>query len=180
MRNFEIPQNTLLHDFNVYNAIVVSSDGIPVAWNNTLGFKLADNNDMQTLPPVDISDMPNVLAAVDKFVLSSNIQLGSMPYEQAKEIVSAMLDCGFFDAGLSDENKRPEWPSQYSLEELVIANRIVANHPGEVNEDGSTTKMMNIADRGIAARYALAHWGGPEALLNSLGYTLQSDDEEDD
>jgi hypothetical protein len=63
---------------------------------------------------------------------------------------------------------------------LLIANRVVKENPGESNTDGSRSMMMHMADRGVAARYALAHYGGsPEALLESLGYALSNDDDDD-
>jgi hypothetical protein len=104
---------------------------------------------------------------------------GTMPIEKAREIVSAALECGFHDMGLfDDDQKRPAWPVQYTLEELLIANRVVREDSGVINPDGSRSMMMNMADRGVAARYALAHYGGnPEALLESLGYELSSVDE---
>lgn len=108
----------------------------------------------------------------------SGAVFGTMPIEKAKEIVSTVLECGFYDMGLSDSLRPPKWPVQYTLEELLIANRMVRNDTGELHSDGSRSHMMNMADRGVAARYALAHYGGnPEALLESLGYELSSVDE---
>jgi hypothetical protein len=109
----------------------------------------------------------------------SGATFGTMPLDKAKEIVSAALECGFYDSGFSDSLKAPKWPVQYTLEELLIANRVVKENPGESNPDGTRSMMMHMADRGVAARYALAHYGGsPEALLDSLGYTLSNDDED--
>jgi hypothetical protein len=116
----------------------------------------------------------------DKAKPRSGATFGTMPLEKAQEIVAAVLKCGFYDIGLSDNPNRPPWPVQYTLEELLIANRVVQENPGASNPKGGTSKMMHMADRGVAARYALAHYGGsPEALLESLGYTLSSDDDDD-
>jgi hypothetical protein len=107
----------------------------------------------------------------------SGAVFGTMPIEKAREIVSAVLECGFHDIGLSESIKRPEWPVQYTLEELLIANRVIRKDEGVINSNNHRSMMMNMADRGVAARYALAHYGGsPEALLESLGYTLHGEE----
>ena len=50
-----------------------------------------------------------------------------------------------------------------------------------VHPDGSCTYRQTVADRGVAACYALkAWWNSPEELLNALGYTLSDSDEDDE
>jgi hypothetical protein len=68
-QNHELPRNTLLHTFGMYNAIVIASNGTRITWNNTLGFSLAEES--APWPIVDISDMRNIVAAVDKFIEDS-------------------------------------------------------------------------------------------------------------
>jgi|GEM_PF-3068046 len=68
-RNMELPTNTLLHTFGVYNAIVESSDGTLVHWNNTLGF-FERNEEDDSIPFANIEGMSNVRSAVDAFVKS--------------------------------------------------------------------------------------------------------------
>ena len=65
-KNMELPPNTLLHTFSLYNAIVEASDGTRIHWNNTLGFSACGVNDMT--PFVNIEGMTNIKAAVDAFV----------------------------------------------------------------------------------------------------------------
>jgi hypothetical protein len=60
-----MPQNTLLHTFSVYNALVRASDGRVFVWDNTLGFSLATGS--EPWPFVDIADLPEILSAVDEF-----------------------------------------------------------------------------------------------------------------
>jgi hypothetical protein len=109
----------------------------------------------------------------------SGAVFGTMAIEKAREVVSAVLECGFHDVGLSDNPRRPAWPVQYTLEELLIANRVIKDDLGELLPDGRRSMMMHMADRGVAARYALAHYGeNPNALLESLGYTLSEDEYE--
>lgn len=69
MQNHELPRNTLLHTFGMYNAIVIASDGTRIMWNNTLGFSRAE--DSASWPIVDISDMRDIVTAVDKFIEDS-------------------------------------------------------------------------------------------------------------
>ena len=48
-----------------------------------------------------------------------------------------------------------------------------------VHSDGSSTHRHSVADRGVAACYALkAWWNNPEELLNAVGYSIE-DDEDD-
>ena len=65
-KNMELPPNTLLHTFGVYNAVVRASDGTLIRWNNTLGFSACGVND--TTPFANIEGMTNIRAAVDAFV----------------------------------------------------------------------------------------------------------------
>lgn len=113
-------------------------------------------------------------------VLGGTITLGTMPISKAEEIVGAMLKCSFHDMGLEDDDvPRPPWPSQYSLEELCIAARIVSEHPGTVTPEG-TSKMMTIADRGIAAKAAFdGYHGDIYALLESLGYHISNGEDDE-
>ena len=64
-KNIELPTNTLLHTFGVYNAIVEASDGTIVSWNNTLGFTTGR---YPSFPLVNIEGMTSIVAAVDAFV----------------------------------------------------------------------------------------------------------------
>jgi hypothetical protein len=122
--------------------------------------------------------LDDLLGKNKKVVPRSGATFGTMPLESAREITSAVLACGFYDIGLSDGSKQPEWPVQYTLEEILIANRVVKKNPGDSDPGGTRTKMMHMADRGVAARYALASYGGnPEALLESLGYTLEQQED---
>ena len=65
-KNIALPPNTLLHTFGVYNAIVESSAGTLVLWNNTLGFFNLDDDD-DTTPFANIEGMTSIKAAVDDF-----------------------------------------------------------------------------------------------------------------
>ena len=65
-KNIELPPNTLLHTFGVYNAIVEASNGTLIHWNNTLGF--SDRGDEDTTPFANIEGMTNIRVAVNAFV----------------------------------------------------------------------------------------------------------------
>lgn len=75
MRNFGIPKNTLLHNFGMYNAIVVASDGTRLQWNNTLGFSIAE--DSASWPVIDVSSFRDVAAAVEGLVFLERQGVGS-------------------------------------------------------------------------------------------------------
>lgn len=64
-----------------------------------------------------------------------------------------------------------------SLEEILIANRMVANAEPTINPDGSRSYMMSVAYRLLAAVYALANYGSPEVLLAALGFEFDVEDE---
>jgi hypothetical protein len=111
--------------------------------------------------------------------------LGTMPVERAREIVSACLRNAMGRMGLGEDSPLPDC----SLEEMLIANRILSGPAGEseekTNPDGSKSYSiaMTVADRGIAAAFALENFGGdPRALLEALGFTMRrpDDDEEDE
>ncbi|MGL5059053.1 MAG: hypothetical protein ACRC62_03645 [Microcoleus sp.] len=103
--------------------------------------------------------------------------LGTMPYEKAKAIMHTVLDVAIEAQGIGC--KGAVFPMEYSLEEICIAARLVGKHKGHPNADGTRTMMLTIADRGIAAHYALAHYNNnPEALLEALGFCVSSEDDE--
>jgi hypothetical protein len=108
--------------------------------------------------------------------------LGSMPIEKAKAIMSKVLSVGFKAIGFADEYEKAEFPIQYSLEEICIAARLVSEDNkrkhSNVADGIERSFMMTMADRGIAAHYALAHYqGDPKALLEAVGFTLSNEDE---
>jgi hypothetical protein len=106
--------------------------------------------------------------------------LGDMPVERAREIVSACIRNAMGRIGIGEDAPLPD----VSLEEMLIANRILSGPAGKAKTETGTSIAMTVDPRGIAAAYALQQYGGdPMALLESLGFTLHKpgdDDEEED
>lgn len=106
---------------------------------------------------------------------------GTMSIERAKAITAQCLRNCMSTMGV-DDDKAPL--PDCSLEEMLIANRLVAGHeePWTTNPDGSTSRtvFMTVDPRGIAAAYALANFGGdPRDLLDALGFRVGEPSEDE-
>ncbi len=107
---------------------------------------------------------------------------GPMTLERALEITGA---CVRVATALLIDGERIPLPD-CSLEEMLVANRMVEAHKEEpVTKDGVTTTAlhMHVAPRAVAAFYALQQYDNdPRALLGALGFNLTSgsDGEDDD
>ena len=96
--------------------------------------------------------------------------LGTMPFERALAITTQCLKhCAWH---LFGEGEQPPLPD-CTLEEMLIANRVVWNTPSKRNPDGTTTLYCHVDPRSVAAEYALKEYEGPVGLLESLGYRLK-------
>lgn len=96
--------------------------------------------------------------------------LGTMSLERAMAITGQCLNhCTWH---LFGEGEQPQLPT-CTLEEMLIANRIVQNTPATPNPDGTSTLHCCVDPRAVAAEYALKEYGGPMGLLESLGYRLK-------
>jgi len=80
--------------------------------------------------------------------------------EEAKEITGLCLNHGLFNMGVDDNQPKPI--TDYSLDQLLEANKIVAEHPGDKNPDGTTSYMMHCAPRMIAALYVAYNFPAQE------------------
>jgi len=82
-----------------------------------------------------------------------------MDIERAKKIVGAMVENAYYNMGLRDGEDKPTDIAAYSLAEMVQANQMVSDDPGEVDpETGGTKRMIHCDDRLVAALYACCHF----------------------
>ncbi len=98
-----------------------------------------------------------------------------MDSERAEEIRSAVYGRAMHRMGFREEWCRETLP-ECTLAEMLEAMRIVEAE-GK-NQSGARTIRMTVDDRQIAALYALEHYGGPEELLDALGFELSDEEEE--
>ena len=87
-----------------------------------------------------------------------------MPIERALMIVGALCGPGFAAMGY------PQKPADIdigalSIEEMLTAVKMVREHPGQKNEDGTTTVYVVPDDRMTAAIYALVHYSAGTAPI---------------
>ena len=105
---------------------------------------------------------------------------GPMSIERALEITGA---CVRTAAALVIDGERVPLP-KCSLEEMLVANRMVEHHKEPpVTRDGvTTTKLhMHVAPGLLAAHYAFEQYDSdPHALLGALGFRLTNGNEEDE
>ncbi|HYE20127.1 MAG TPA: hypothetical protein VEA69_16895 [Tepidisphaeraceae bacterium] len=102
------------------------------------------------------------------------IEPAAMTLADARAIVSDCLTHVWYREGLRDDP--PASLAGYSLAQLVEANRIVRDDPGDRQPDGTTRVMMNCDDRLVAALYVATHYepedqrdATPIAILNNGG-----------
>lgn len=104
---------------------------------------------------------------------------GPMSIARALEITGA---CVRTAAALEIDGERIPLP-KCSLEEMLVANRMVEGHKEPpVTKDGKTTTKlyMHVAPRLLAAHYALEQYDGdPRMLLAALGFQLTNSQNED-
>lgn len=106
-----------------------------------------------------------------------------MSIERAREITKSCVAHVTYHMTAREGETQTPLPD-VSLEEMLEANRIVADSPAEEvqNQDGSTSRRIYIRcdPRIVAAHYALRAYGTPERLLEALGYSVRRHDEEDE
>ena len=101
------------------------------------------------------------------------VTLGTMDIDRAREIVRQCFAVSMSKMDF-EEYKGAKLPA-CSLEEMLIANRIVKDSKPTINPDGTRSHMMHVADRGVAADYALENFG-IYALLEALGFEFDDDE----
>jgi len=102
--------------------------------------------------------------------------LGTMPFDLAVEITRVCVAHCAFPSFARKGEEQPPLPN-VSLEEMLIANRIVHEAPIErkQNHVGSTSSTIRVHcdPRLLAACYALQNYGGsPANLLQAVGWRL--------
>lgn len=96
-----------------------------------------------------------------------------MTMERAHEINAACCQTAF--ARLVD-NKLIPLPTEYTLEEMLVASRLVETSPGQKNDNGTTTHTMHVDPRGLALHYAYDHFGkSPLGLLGALNFHIDEE-----
>lgn len=99
-----------------------------------------------------------------------------MNLEEAKQIVAQCVRNRF--ALMTGENPCPSLPD-CSLEEMLLANRMVREAGPKQNPDGSTNWQTTVEPRGLAASYTLQHYGAnPFDALEAMGFLLSPEDYE--
>lgn len=104
--------------------------------------------------------------------------MAEMTSERAEEIRVAVYGRAMHRMGF-----REEWCCETlpdcTLPEMLEAMRICRGEKNSRNPESGTREMkMTVDDRQIAALYALERYGGPEELLEALGYELQPEEED--
>ena len=101
-----------------------------------------------------------------------------MTPERAEEIRVAVYGRAMHRMGFREKWCRDTLP-ECSLAEMLEAMAIV-NRENDVqrSQPGPRTMRMTVADRQIAALYALEQYGGPEELIEALGFEFQPDGEQ--
>ncbi len=103
--------------------------------------------------------------------------IGSMPLARAQEITAACVAHCVWPLCAREDEVQPSLPD-CSLEEMLIANRVVQEAPRKERDNGDGTGSYSVPltcdPRIIAACYALAQYGGsPAALLQAVGYRFK-------
>jgi hypothetical protein len=124
---------------------------------------------------------PQVTDAVLGGTTHPAVKLGTMPLELASKIVDQCTSEALGRLGFEDY-KDAKLPEGVSLEELLIANRVVSEANNYVAEQAKISKgsykiQSTVADRGIAAAYALENFGGVYGLIEALGFSVGEDEE---
>lgn len=78
-------------------------------------------------------------------------EINGMTLDRAKEITHLCINHSLYAAGINET--QPEPLGDVSLQDMLTANKIVADHSPHLNPDGSKTIMCHCADRAIAAIY---------------------------
>lgn len=93
-----------------------------------------------------------------------------MDIERAEEIRVAVYGRAMHHMGFREDWCRETLP-ECTLAEMLEAMAIVRGEKDKQrSEPGPREIKMTVADRQIAALYALEHYGGPEELLTALGF----------
>ena len=74
------------------------------------------------------------------------------------------------------EGKLIPLPKQHTLEELVIASRLIAADPGELDAEGRRRMVSHVDPRALALHYAFDNYSqSPIELLEALGFSVDGD-----
>lgn len=92
-----------------------------------------------------------------------------MDIERAKEITYGCVRTAFARTVGDERVPLPDC----SLEEMLIANRLVQELGSEPNGDGTSRMRMTVDPRGIALDYAFEQFGSdPVNMLEQLGFSV--------
>lgn len=101
-----------------------------------------------------------------------------MNNERAEEIRVAVYGRAMYRMGFREKWCRETLPD-CTLAEMLEAMSIIRGEKDEQrSQPGPREIKMTVADRQVAALYALEQYGGPEELLEALGFELQADEAE--
>lgn len=106
-----------------------------------------------------------------------------MELDEARKIVSACVDTRYSLMSMPGYDEYRPLP-KVSLEEMLVANRLVSEAGSTPNPNGSGTILhMVVAPRGLAAMYTRERYQhNPEDCLEAMGWQLVSplrDEEEE-
>lgn len=95
-----------------------------------------------------------------------------MDLQRAKEITAKCLETSV--SLLMNDRYQPL--PDYTLEEMLEANRLVAEMGPEDAGDGTSRSYMHVDPRGIALHYAFKHFGlHPVQMLDALGFSFDEE-----
>jgi len=83
-----------------------------------------------------------------------------MNLQEARDITAACTANKMASMGIG-ENQPPSL-ADYSLEQLLVANRMVKEEPNTKNKDGTESMQMFCDDRLVAALYTVYHYEAEE------------------
>ncbi len=127
-------------------------------------------------PPDQLGNRPatSLLASsMDDALRMVRLLNSEMSLEKAHEINAGCCKTVF---ALMMENKLVPLPKDYSLEEMLIASRLVAEAPGKDEGNGMRSYTTHVDPRALALHYAYDHFGSsPLELLEALGFKVETD-----
>lgn len=133
--------------------------------------------DYAALAMATFSERVDLAEALDALASLAESAPPPMSLDRAKELTAACVAHCSWHMFAREGEEQPPLPD-CSLEEMLVANRMVVELPPErtENPDGSTTTNIRLRcdPRIIAAHYALKQYGGsPANLLQAVGYKFK-------
>jgi hypothetical protein len=100
-------------------------------------------------------------------------EVPAMTMEQVRTINAACCQTLFTKL---TRNELIPLPTQWTLEQMLTASRLMSNDKGELTANGQRTVTMHVDPRGLVLHYAFDHFGSsPVEMLRALGFDIDFD-----